>query len=69
MTDCCATLHSLIGRRLTSDARIKVVPAPADLGRFPVEMAWHKRYHNDLAHRWLRGLVAEVASEVAQGRA
>lgn len=69
VTDCCATLPSLICRRLAGDARIKVVPAPADLGRFPVEMAWHKRYRNDPAHRWLRTLVAEVATEVAQGRA
>lgn len=64
-TDYCATLPRLICRRLLHDARLKVLPAPVDLGTFPVEMAWHARYRHDAAHRWLRGLIAEVAREVA----
>jgi DNA-binding transcriptional LysR family regulator len=64
-TDYCATLPRLICRRLAHDPRLKVLPAPVDLGTFPVEMAWHARYRHDPAHRWLRGLVAEVAREVA----
>lgn len=66
VTDCCATLPNLICRRLASDKRLKVLPAPVDLGSFPVEMAWHVRYRQDPAHRWLRGLIADVAREVAQ---
>lgn len=65
VTDCCATLPRLICRRLASDSRLKVVAAPTDLGTFPVEMAWHVRYRNDPAHRWLRALIAEVTKEVA----
>ncbi|PZP30930.1 MAG: LysR family transcriptional regulator [Roseateles depolymerans] len=65
VTDYCATLPRLICRRLAGDARLKVLPAPVDLGSFPVEMAWHVRYRNDPAHRWLRGLIAEVAEAVA----
>ncbi|XXQ55254.1 hypothetical protein ACA040_003965 [Xenophilus aerolatus] len=42
-----------------------MLPAPVDLGRFPVEMAWHLRRRHDPAHRWLRALVAEVAAELA----
>ncbi len=68
VTDYCATLPSLICRRLASDPRIKVLPAPVDLGTFPVEMAWHIRYRHDPAHIWLRGLIAEVAKEVAAAR-
>lgn len=64
-TDYCATLPRLICRRLMHDARLKVLPAPVDLGTFPVEMAWHARYRHDAAHRWLRGLISEVAREVA----
>ncbi len=40
-TDYCATLPALICRRLTRDPRLKVVPAPVDLGTFPVQMGWH----------------------------
>lgn len=64
VTDYCATLPKLICRHLAKDARLKILPAPADLGIFPVEMAWHVRYRHDPAHRWLRALIAEVASEV-----
>jgi DNA-binding transcriptional LysR family regulator len=62
VTDYCATLPSLICRRLAHDPRLKVLPAPVDLGVFPVEMAWHVRYRHDPAHRWLRGLIGEAAA-------
>ena len=61
VTDYCATLPYLICRRLALDPRLKVLPAPVDLGTFPVEMAWHVRYRHDPAHRWLRGLIGTVA--------
>lgn len=64
VTDYCATLPNLICRRLAHDARLKVLPTPADLGRFPVQMAWHVRYRQDPAHRWLRALIGEVAAEL-----
>jgi DNA-binding transcriptional LysR family regulator len=63
-TDYCATLPQLICQRLAHDPRLKVLPAPADLGRFPLHMAWHVRYRQDPAHAWLRALVAEVASSL-----
>ncbi|TXI86547.1 MAG: LysR family transcriptional regulator [Cupriavidus sp.] len=60
-TDYCATLPQLICRRLSHDARVKVLPTPVDLGTFPLHMAWHVRYRQDPAHIWLRALVADVA--------
>jgi len=68
VTDYCATLPTLLCRRLASDRRLKVVPTPVDLGTFPVEMGWHVRYRNDPAHTWLRALVVEAAKEVARAR-
>lgn len=65
VTDYCATLPRLICRKLAGDHRLKIVPAPADLGTFPVEMAWHVRYRNDPARRWLRTLITEVTKEIA----
>jgi DNA-binding transcriptional LysR family regulator len=66
VTDYCATLQSLICRRLAHDPRLRVLPAPVDLGTFPVEMAWHVRYRQDPAHRWLRSLIGDVARAVAK---
>lgn len=63
VTDYCATLPSLICRQLMHDPRLKVLPAPVDLGSFPVEMAWHVRYRQDPAHRWLRALIGEVITD------
>ncbi|WP_029002556.1 LysR family transcriptional regulator [Azorhizobium doebereinerae] len=65
VTDYCATLPALLCRRLAHDPRLKVLPAPVDLGTFPVEMAWHVRHRHDPAHLWLRSLVGEVAREVS----
>lgn len=64
VTDYCATLPKLICRRLAHDPRLTVLPAPVDLGTFPVEMAWHVRYRHDPAHRWLRTLIGEVAGNL-----
>jgi DNA-binding transcriptional LysR family regulator len=69
VTDYCATLPVLICRRLANDPRLKILPAPVDLGTFPVDMAWHVRHRNDPAHRWLRSLVTEVTREIADGTA
>jgi len=66
VTDYCATLPQLICRGLERDPRLKIISAPVDLGTFPVEMAWHVRYRQDPAHRWLRSVVAEVAKQVSE---
>ncbi|HEU0151172.1 MAG TPA: LysR substrate-binding domain-containing protein [Bradyrhizobium sp.] len=65
VTDYCATLPKLICNRLAHDPRLKILPAPVDLGTFPVEMAWHVRYRRDPAHLWLRSLIGGVAAELA----
>lgn len=63
VSDYCSTLPRLICQRLARDERLKVLPAPVDLGTFPVELAWHVRYRSDPAHRWLRSLITDVAKE------
>ena len=66
VTDYCATLPRLICRALERDPRLKVLPAPVDLGAFPVEMAWHVRHRQDPAHRWLRSVVADLGKALAR---
>lgn len=63
-TDYCATLPLLICRNLERDPRLKIIPAPVDLGTFPVHMGWHVRYRDDPAHKWLRSMVEELANEL-----
>jgi DNA-binding transcriptional LysR family regulator len=64
VTDYCATLPMLICQRLERDTRLKVLPAPVDLGTFPVDLAWHVRYRNDPAHRWLRAAIIDTAQSM-----
>ena len=64
-TDYCATLPRLICRHLSRDPRLKILPAPVDLGTFPVQMGWHVRYRHDPAHSWLRSVIQDVAREIA----
>jgi DNA-binding transcriptional LysR family regulator len=64
VTDYCATLPRLICQRLRHDPRIRVLPAPVDLGTFPIEMAWHVRYRHDPAHRWLRSTIGAIIAEI-----
>lgn len=65
VTDYCATLPILICRGLERDPRLKVLPAPVDLGTFPVELAWHVRYRHDPAHKWLRSTLIETARSLS----
>ncbi len=60
VTDYCATLPIQISKKIAKDKRLKILPSPADLGTFPVEMIWHVRYRHDPAHQWLRNLIFEV---------
>jgi len=68
VTDYCATLPRLICQHLSRDPRLKIVPAPVDLGTFPVEMGWHTRYRSDPAHRWFRTLIMETARELSDSQ-
>ncbi|MFY1040666.1 LysR substrate-binding domain-containing protein (plasmid) [Pantoea agglomerans] len=65
VTDYCATLPRLICQHLSRDQRLRIIPAPVDLGTFPVEMGWHARYRDDPAHRWFRTLIAETAQSLS----
>ncbi len=65
VTDYCATLPRLICKHLSRDQRLRIIPAPVDLGTFPVEMGWHARYRDDPAHRWFRTLITETAQSLS----
>lgn len=60
VTNYCATVPPSICRRPMQDQRLKILPAPLDLGTFPVEMASHVLYRHDPAHRWLKSLIQDV---------
>lgn len=48
---------------------LQTVPVPLELPPSPVIAAWHQRYDNDRAHRWLRNIVSDAVNllEHAEG--
>jgi DNA-binding transcriptional LysR family regulator len=57
-----ATLPSLLGR--TALQGLAQAPLPLAAPTMPMFMAWHRRQHEDPAHRWLRAAVGAVAATI-----
>jgi DNA-binding transcriptional LysR family regulator len=49
--------HLLAGRA----GRLRLLPPPFEIPGFDVVAVWHPRVHQDPAHRWLRGRLAQTA--------
>ena len=58
------TLPVRIAKLYDSDSRYQLLPPPFDLGRFPMQLAWHPRHRNDPGHVWLRELVKDVCGSL-----
>lgn len=63
-TDLVATIGERVARHFAERLRLTVLPLPLPLERVRIAMVWHPRKHAEAAHRWLRGVLAEVASGV-----
>jgi DNA-binding transcriptional LysR family regulator len=59
-TDLVATVPRTIGEMLAATGAIRVFPCPVRIPTFMVRQYWHARYHQDAAHRWLRGVCANL---------
>lgn len=64
-----ATVPRRLAQMHAHDPRIRIVPAPNELGRYTYTVAWHPRTQADPAHRWLRGLIVEVGEKLQAQRA
>jgi DNA-binding transcriptional LysR family regulator len=56
-------LVALVPSRLLreNDKRLSVLEPPVNVPGFDVIAVWHPRVDKDMAHRWLRGRLAETA--------
>lgn len=59
-SDLIATLPRHIGETLAHAAGLRILPCPFNVPGFTVKQYWHARYHHDAAHRWLRGVCADL---------
>jgi DNA-binding transcriptional LysR family regulator len=56
-------LLAVLPRRLVAGrtGRLRLRPPPLEIPGFDVIAVWHSRVHDDPAHRWLRGRLAQTA--------
>ncbi|HEY2515569.1 MAG TPA: LysR family transcriptional regulator [Polyangiaceae bacterium] len=64
-TDCCFTLARRFAEPLADVLPLRVHPLPFEMPGITIGAFWHDRVHDDSAHRWLRKLVSETATESA----
>jgi DNA-binding transcriptional LysR family regulator len=63
-SDLIATVPRRLALRFSKALKLQVLPVPFTIPPFRLAMLWHERVDSDPAHAWLRGLVAETASDI-----
>ena len=61
-TDLIATLAERVAKTYLDILSLRIFDLPLDAGGFPVSMLWHTKNNSDLAHTWLREVVAQVCA-------
>ncbi|MEI9936503.1 MAG: LysR family transcriptional regulator [Pseudomonadota bacterium] len=62
-TDFISTTPERLARRLAKRFALHLMPPPFPIPRFELSLAWHPRFDDDPAHRWLRGFVSRASSK------
>ena len=63
-TDLLMTVPRRLGELLRGRGEFSIFPVPFPLPAFTIKQHWHARFHHDPGNRWLRGVIAELVSEV-----
>lgn len=63
-TECVATVHARIARRLCGAWPLEIRTAPVRFDRMEESMQWHKLHANDPGLAWLRGLLVEASQHI-----
>lgn len=61
-TDFVAALDRRVAEVFAAPLGLKLFPPPLKLPKGTVGQVWHEQQHADPGHRWLRSLIADVAS-------
>lgn len=65
--DLVATLPTRVAQLQAANPKLVILPPPFEIPDFELKMAWSPLLQHSLAHKWLRGLIVRVASEIAAG--
>jgi DNA-binding transcriptional LysR family regulator len=64
MRDLVVTLPTRAARLAQDNPEVVILDPPFDIPEMELKMAWSPLLHHNPAHRWLRGLIVDVAQEV-----
>ena len=64
LRDLVITVPSKAAGLVKGDPNIIILPPPFDIPEIELQMAWSPLLQHNPAHRWFRGLIAEVAAEM-----
>ncbi|KRB93525.1 LysR family transcriptional regulator [Noviherbaspirillum sp. Root189] len=59
-TDLVVTVPLAVGTSFAEFSDVRLVAPPLQIPRFDLKQHWHRKYHDDGRHQWLRSLVAEL---------
>jgi len=62
-SDLILTTQAALARTLSTSLPVLVLPAPFAIPMTELVQVWHPRTNADAAHRWLRALVLQLASD------
>jgi DNA-binding transcriptional LysR family regulator len=65
-SDHCFTLAARMAMPLAEAYPLRVLPVPFEVPEFTMATYWHERSHVDAGHRWLRSVIAQVASSLGE---
>ena len=64
LRDLVVTLPTRAARLAKDNAEVVILEPPFEIPEMELKMAWSPLLHHNPAHRWLRGVIVEVAQEV-----
>ncbi len=64
-TDFVAAISHRVAARFAGPLDLRIFPPPLQVPRGTVGQVWHERTDASPGHRWLRGVIAEVAAGIA----
>jgi DNA-binding transcriptional LysR family regulator len=62
-SDLVVTVPRAVGESFARFADIRLLEPPLEIPPFDLKQHWHRKYHKDGAHAWLRAIVAEIFSD------
>jgi len=62
-TDFISTMPERLAQRMAKRFALQLLPVPFQIPRFGLSQAWHPRFDDDPAHRWLREFVSRSSAK------